>query len=77
MEWKDSPQLTQSYRFGRRITLPSTVQIRHELGAPLKNDFARERCAEADGLPLTASWDEVIAHRQERAIIPFPETPHE
>lgn len=37
--------MAQTYRFGRRIPLPSTVQIRHELRVMAAQDDAKERAA--------------------------------
>ncbi len=39
-------------RFGRRIPLPSTVQILHELMTFSVEDGLREHCADADDLPI-------------------------
>jgi len=50
-------------RFGRRIPIPSTLQISHELRA-LYFQNVRERCAELDGLATDASWDEIVQRRQ-------------
>ncbi len=50
-------------RFGRRIALPSTVQIRHELRVLRAEENVRELCAEAEGLPCSASWDEICVRR--------------
>jgi hypothetical protein len=35
--------MAQTYRFGRRIPLPSTVQIRHELRMMAAQDAAKQR----------------------------------
>ncbi len=53
------------YRFGRRIPLPSTAQIRHELIVFTGQEEARKKCALADGLPDYASWDDIGEHRAE------------
>ena len=50
-------------RFGRRIPLPSTVQILHDLKVLFVQEEGRKRYVLADGLPETASWDEIGAHR--------------
>ena len=55
--------MTKDFRFGRRIPLPSTAQILHELKVLSQQEEGRKRYALADGLPETASWDEIGAHR--------------
>ena len=54
-------------RFGRRLSIPSTVQIRHELRAMSASEEIRLECAEAVGLSPQASWDEIYAERAARA----------
>lgn len=55
--------LTYFRRFGRRFSVPSTAQIAHELRAFSASEDARLRCAHEHGLPGTASWEEIVAHR--------------
>lgn len=50
-------------RFGRRVAIPSTVQIRHELRAICAAEDVRAECAQAEGLSPQASWDDIYAHR--------------
>lgn len=50
-------------RFGRRLSIPSTVQIRHELRAFCASEDIRQECATKEGLPIGATWDEIYAHR--------------
>ena len=50
-------------RFGRKIPIPSSLQIRHELRSFIAEENVRELCAEAEGLSSSSSWDEICAHR--------------
>jgi len=50
-------------RFGRRLALPSTVEIRHQLRAFSAQEDVREDCAATEGLTSGATWDEIYAHR--------------
>lgn len=50
-------------RFGKRIPIPSTLQIRRELRAFCAQEEVREECAAKEGLPSAATWDEIYAHR--------------
>jgi len=56
-------------RFGKRIPLPSTVQILHELRVFCAEETIREVCATAEGLPDNASWEEIYARRDLPATI--------
>jgi hypothetical protein len=55
--------MNTAFRFGRRLPLPSTAQILHELKALGAQEAARERYALSDGLPITATWLEIGLHR--------------
>jgi len=50
-------------RFGRRMPVPSTLAISQDLKALWADETAREQCAEADGLPSAASWEEIVVRR--------------
>lgn len=50
-------------RFGKRLPIPSTVQIRHELRAFIAEEDIREECAAQAGLSAKASWDDIYADR--------------
>lgn len=56
-------------RFGRRVAIPSTVQIRHELRAICAAEDVREECAQALGLSKQTSWDEIYAERANQAAL--------
>jgi hypothetical protein len=51
-------------RYGRRIQIPSTVQVKHELRVFIAEEKVRELCAEADGLPLSAPWKDIEDRRR-------------
>lgn len=55
--------MAKGFRFGRRLALPSIVQILHEFKVVEAQEEGRKRYALADGLAETASWDEIGAHR--------------
>lgn len=54
-------------RFGRRVAIPSMVQIRHELMAFCAQEEIRLECAQAVGLSPAASWDDIYAKRSATA----------
>jgi hypothetical protein len=60
--------MNQYRRFGRRFPVPSSLQIFHELRTLSAEQNARERCAEEDGLPAAASWEDIIERRQTLAL---------
>ncbi|MGP0061795.1 MAG: hypothetical protein ACLPID_21225 [Beijerinckiaceae bacterium] len=47
--------MAQLYRFGRRIRLPSTIQILHELRAFSAQEDARQRHLTDAGVPETVA----------------------
>ncbi len=55
--------MIQAKRFGNRVVLPSIAQITHDLKNLIIHEDARRAHAVADGLPETASWDEIGTHR--------------
>jgi len=56
-------------RFGMKMTLPSTVQIKHDLRQMAQDDETekdRVLCAEAEGLPVASTWQEIADHYRAR-----------
>jgi len=53
---------TSYVRFGRRVAIPSTAQIRHEIRM-FGEQREREGIAALDGLAPLASWDDIVAGR--------------
>lgn len=53
-------------RFGKKIPLPSTLQIISEMRALAEDDAIRARCAEEDGLSVNAAWTAICARRAEK-----------
>jgi hypothetical protein len=60
--------MTYFLRFGRRMPVPSSLQVSRELRLLSADEDARVRCAEEDGLPRTAGWAEIIDRRQLLAV---------
>jgi len=60
--------MAQFRRFGRRMPVTSTLAISHDLRALWADEKARGFCAEADNLPSTASWDEIVVRRRALAV---------
>ena len=56
--------MTGFTRFGRRMSVPSSLQIRTELRALIADEHARELCAEAEQLPDNVSWETIVEHRR-------------
>jgi hypothetical protein len=66
-----------AHRFGKRIPIPSTPEIRQAYKAHCLREELRERWAAEEGLALATGWDAIIARRSERlaaaaAISPGP-----
>ena len=55
-------------RFGRRMPVPSTLAISQDLKALWADETVREQCADADGLPSAASWEDIVVRRRELAV---------
>jgi hypothetical protein len=53
---------TSYVRFGRRVSIPSTAQIRHEIMV-FGEQRERARIAALEGLSPASSWDDIVAHR--------------
>jgi hypothetical protein len=56
-------------RFGQRIPLPSTVQIKHDVlmyGHKVEKEKARVLCAEVEGMDTASSWQEIADHYRAR-----------
>jgi len=54
--------MNSTVRFGRRIPVPSTVQILHDLMAFTAPEDVREGRAAQERVPRTTSRAEIIAH---------------
>jgi hypothetical protein len=46
-------------RFGKRVPLLPSVQIRHELRLFCAQEDVREQCAAAQGMPIGSSWEQI------------------
>ena len=57
-------------RFGRRIALPSTVQILHDYRVFAEEREVRELCAIEEGLSLDSSWKDIVVLRLDRHTSP-------
>jgi hypothetical protein len=55
-------------RFGKRIPLLPSVQIRHELRMFCALEDCRERCSEAQGMPIDSSWEQICERRSLLAV---------
>lgn len=53
-------------RFGRRVPLPSTAQITHDLKLFCAQEDARKAHAIADGLPENSTWEDIGLFRAQR-----------
>lgn len=60
--------MKQLIRFGRRVPVPSSIQVRNELRSFIAEDNVRELCAEAEGMLSSAGWDEICARRASAAL---------
>jgi len=59
--------MNSTVRFGRRIPVPSTVQILHELMAFSPQQDVRERCVAEGGAPGTTFRAEIVSHKPGQA----------
>ncbi|HVT24964.1 MAG TPA: hypothetical protein VHD95_10080 [Rhizomicrobium sp.] len=55
-------------RYGKRIPLLPSVQIRRELRMFCAQEDIRERCAEAEGMPIDSSWEQICERRTLLAV---------
>jgi hypothetical protein len=55
-----------AYRFGKRIAIPSTLEIRQSYKLHCLKEGLRERWAAEEGLALATGWDAIIARRSDR-----------
>jgi hypothetical protein len=54
------------YRYGRRIPLPSTIEIKHAYKLHSVLEAHRLGWAAEEGMPSNASWDEIIDYKSHR-----------
>lgn len=50
-------------RFGSRIAIPSSAEVRHELRHFCAEEDVREECAAKEGLSPDTGWEDIYAHR--------------
>ena len=55
-------------RYGRRVKIPSSLQIKHELRLFIADANVRELCAEAEGLSAWTPWSEICTHRAQAGL---------
>jgi hypothetical protein len=55
-----------AYRFGKRIAIPSTLEIRRSYEMHCRKEALRESWATEEGLALGTAWDEIITRRAAR-----------
>ena len=54
------------YRFGRRMRIPSTIEIKQAYLARCMLETHRLEWAAEEGMPASASWDAIIEVRSQR-----------
>lgn len=54
------------HRFGKRIPIPSTVEIKQAFKQHVMMEAHRARWAAEEVMPANATWNEIIEHRSLR-----------